>query len=511
MGSADRHDRQRLVRDRPGRDSLPRRLASPSAVDARVVSRFRKGVHQFLGRRRFVYPWVAWLVQRGAAPGDVLVFTDDDTDKTIDLLIACHLAGCGYSVCDTADEISVRTNAITEHGDGILVTVVDVAATQLAVVGHDELRKVVDERVTQVTHDALLATKTAYIMPTSGTTGQPKLVRISHGSLAVFCDAISRAYGWGAHDTVLQCAPLTSDISVEEIFGGAACGARLVRSAAMKTGDLAALVDDLVARETTIVDLPTAVWQLLCADGDAIDAIGRSRLRQIVIGGEAIRCSAVDKWLESAASQGISLLSSYGPTEATVVATFLPIVCDQTTMDGALLRLGRPILPNTVFLAFGEVVIVGDLVADGYLGIDGDGFGTVTAADGSRRRAFATGDRVTVDAEGFPVFSGRKDAVVKISGKRVDIAEVTRRIAEDPAVSDVAVELHSGSLGVWFKSQRTREGEQDAAAATRIRLVLVSLGVSSFSLSACRISRGSPTGRSTATTCRGCLSGQLLG
>lgn len=288
-------------------------------------------------------------MQRGAAPGDVLVFTDDDTDKTIDLLIACHLAGCGYSVCDTADEISVRTNAITEHGDGILVTVVDVAATQLAVVGHDELRKVVDERVTQVTHDALLATKTAYIMPTSGTTGQPKLVRISHGSLAVFCDAISRAYGWGAHDTVLQCAPLTSDISVEEIFGGAACGARLVRSAAMKTGDLAALVDDLVARETTIVDLPTAVWQLLCADGDAIDAIGRSRLRQIVIGGEAIRCSAVDKWLESAASQGISLLSSYGPTEATVVATFLPIVCDQTTMDGALLRLGRLILPNTVF------------------------------------------------------------------------------------------------------------------------------------------------------------------
>ncbi|ORA00975.1 hypothetical protein BST12_30410, partial [Mycobacterium angelicum] len=61
------------------------------------------------------------------------MFTDDDTDKTIDLLIACHLAGCGYSVCDTADEISVRTNAITEHGDGILVTVVDVAATQLAV------------------------------------------------------------------------------------------------------------------------------------------------------------------------------------------------------------------------------------------------------------------------------------------------------------------------------------------------------------------------------------------
>lgn len=336
-------------------------------------------------------------------------------------------------------------------------------------------------------------------------------MRISHGSLAVFCDAISRAYGWGAHDTVLQCAPLTSDISVEEIFGGAACGARLVRSAAMKTGDLAALVDDLVARETTIVDLPTAVWQLLCADGDAIDAIGRSRLRQIVIGGEAIRCSAVDKWLESAASQrdlaALELWSNRSHGRRHLLADRL-----RPDHHGRRTAQARPADPTEHgVLAFGEVVIVGDLVADGYLGIDGDGFGTVTAADGSRRRAFATGDRVTVDAEGFPVFSGRKDAVVKISGKRVDIAEVTRRIAEDPAVSDVAVELHSGSLGVWFKSQRTREGEQDAAAATRIRLVLVSLGVSSFSLSACRISRGSPTGRSTATTCRGCLSGQLLG
>ncbi len=72
---------------------------------------------EFLGRRRFVYPWVMVGATRRRA-GDVLVFTDDDTDKTIDLLIACLLAGCGYSVCDTADEISVRTNAITEHGDG---------------------------------------------------------------------------------------------------------------------------------------------------------------------------------------------------------------------------------------------------------------------------------------------------------------------------------------------------------------------------------------------------------
>ena len=95
-------------------------------------------------------------------------------------------------------------------------------------------------------------------------------------------------------------------------------------------------------------------------------------------------------------------------------------------------------------------------------------------------RAFATADRVTLDAENFPIFAGRKDAIVKVSGKRVDIAEVTRRIYADPAVSDVAVELHSGSLGVWFETRQTREAAEDPAAAERIRLILVSSGVSSF-------------------------------
>ena len=136
-------------------------------------------------------------------------------------------------------------------------------------------------------------------------------------------------------------------------------------------------------------------------------------------------------------------------------------------------RLGRPIVPNTVFVAFGEVVIAGDLVSTGYLGIDGGSFGTVTTPAGSRRRAFATADRVTLDGDGFPVFAGRRDAIVKISGKRVDTAEVTRRISEDPAVSDVAVEVHNGGLGVWVETHRTRGGADDAAAASRIRRILI--------------------------------------
>lgn len=440
-------------------------------------------VRQSLETHRYVYPWVGWLVQTGAMPGDILVFTDDDTDKTTDLMIACHLAGCGYSVCDSVDEVAQRANVIVEYSEGHPAHLVDVAAARLATVLDGQLRDLIDRRIHEVTHDTLLATKTAYIMPTSGTTGRPKLVRVSHGSLAAFCAAVRQAYGWGPHDTVLQCAPLTSDISVEEIFAGAACGAQLVRSPAMKSGDLDELAADLVVQGPTIVDLPTAVWHLLCEDTDAIAKIRYSRLRQIVVGGEAIRSSAVDKWMDSVASQQVSLLSSYGPTEATVVVTYLPIGRHDSAA-GARFRLGQPLIPDTVFLAFGEVVVVGALVADGYLGIDHPGFGYVTSSDGARHRAFATADRMAIDAAGFPVFAGRKDAIVKIAGKRVDTAEITRRLCDDPAITDLAIELDrvgpSNALGVWFETRLTREGAQDAAAAARIRLALVSLAVPSF-------------------------------
>lgn len=66
----------------------------------------------------------------------------------------------------------------------------------------------------------------------------------------------------------------------------------------MKIGDLVVLVDDFVVCEMIIVDLLIVVWQLLCVDGDVIDVIGCLCLWQIVIGGEVICCSVVDKWFE---------------------------------------------------------------------------------------------------------------------------------------------------------------------------------------------------------------------
>ncbi|WP_448458333.1 AMP-binding protein [Mycobacterium syngnathidarum] len=466
-------------------------------------------------RRPHVDSWIAWLVESNVAPGDVVVFTDDGSDKTIALLIACHLAGCGYSVCDRDDQVSVRAQRINEPDNGISVHTVDVESANIPRSLGAHHRRLVDVRVEQTVTDPQLRGRTAYVMPTSGSTGEPKLVHVTHGSLAAFCVGMVRAYGWGPDDTVLQCAPLTSDISVEEVFGAVVSGAALTRSTAVKSGDLQALAGDLVASGATVVDLPTAVWHLWCEDVDAVTRVGRSQVRQIVIGGEPVRPGAVDKWADIVGTENISLVSSYGPTETTVVVTYLPIIDRGRVVEhGARLRLGRPLVPNTVVIAFGEVVVVGDMVSDGYLDADSTGFGLVTTADGRRQRVFATADRVTLDGAGHPIFAGRKDAIVKIAGKRVDTAAITRRVAADPAVVDVAVELHNGGLGVWFETQRTRGGHEDLDTAARISNVLVDSRVPSFVVSGVANIPRKPNGKTDTarlTTSLGSGPGQRTG
>ncbi|GAA2406818.1 AMP-binding protein [Mycolicibacterium llatzerense] len=419
--------------------------------------------------------WIAEIIGAGADPGDVLVFVDDESQRAVEFLIACHLAGCGYSVCATPDDVALRVDAIAEHC-GVRAHAVDVCA-QLPELD-STTSQLVEDRIGHVAQDHRLASKLAYVMPTSGSTGQPKLVPVTHGALAVFSAAVRDAYGWGPADTVLQCAPLTSDISVEEVFGALACGARVVRSAAMRAGDLPPLARDVAVHIATILDLPTAVWHLLCEDDETLVALSGSALRQVIIGGEAVRSTAVDKWLDAVGGQDISLISTYGPTETTVVVTQLPIAADEPDQTRA--RLGHPLVAGSVFVGFGEVVVVGELVSAGYLGQDGTSFGAVQAPDGSRYRAFATGDRVTTDSAGYPVLAGRRDAVVKIAGKRFDIAELLRRLSADPGVSDVAVELAGNGLGIWFQTPKTCAGQDDRVAADRIRSIARALGVPAF-------------------------------
>lgn len=439
----------------------------------------RSAVDDWVAHRRFVTPWVGWLVDNEVARGEVLVIVDDNSDATIDLLVAAHLAGCAYSVCERADQIVGRADAIAEATGG-RVRVVDIPSAVLQLDVDGGVSEHVRSRVRRIAHDATVADGIAYLMATSGTTGAPKLVPVTHRALALFCHALRDAYGWTGDDVILQCASLASDISIEEVFGAAYCGVQVLRSPSVKTADLQALSDDVIALGPTVIDLPTGIWHVLCEDPATLASLGASNLRQIIIGGEPVRLTSVDRFVDGGPAHQIDVISTYGPTETTVVITELPIVTGGRARDPRMRsRLGRPLVPNSVFIAFGEVVVVGEIVSPGYLGASSSNFGTVQGT-GTTLRAFATNDRVIIDDRGFPCFAGRRDAVVKIAGKRVDTAALSASIAALPDICDVAVEAEDGRLGVWLETHRTREGAEDPAAATAARRILADAGVPAF-------------------------------
>lgn len=292
----------------------------------------------------------------------------------------------------------------------------------------------------------------AYVIFTSGTTGRPKGVVVSHRALAAFCAAASDRYELSADDRVLQFASLSFDASVEEFFPALSCGATLV----LRDEDMISRPDlflDRCARwGVTVLDLPTAYWHELVAALDRGEAVLPTTVRLVIIGGEAARPEAVRRW-QAAVGDTPRLLNTYGPTETTVVAT----VADLTDWSGEVVPIGTPLAGVTCRIVdvdgrpaqTGELLIGGPAVAEGYLNHP-----ELTAArfrPGPDGMEYWTGDRARW-SDGQLEFLGRLDNQVKIRGFRIEPGDIETALRADPVIDDAAVSVeqrdgHSRLIG----------------------------------------------------------------
>ncbi|MFJ7159482.1 amino acid adenylation domain-containing protein [Streptomyces sp. NPDC101118] len=279
----------------------------------------------------------------------------------------------------------------------------------------------------------------AYVIYTSGSTGTPNGVVVGHDALAHFIAGATAVYGIGRDDVVLQFAPLHFDASVEEVFLTLGAGATLVlRDDEML--DVPGLLDGCARHGITVLDLPTAYWHELAHAVSAGVAGLPAALRTVVIGGEAALPERVAQW--SRAAGAVRLLNTYGPTEATVVAT----VADLSGYTGGPVPIGRPLPGVRAAVVDGELWLLGGGLARGYLGRPELTERRFTSLDGER--AYRTGDLVTVREDGLLGFRGRSDDEVKINGHRVDPASVESVLSAHPAVREAAVVAQRPAEGV---------------------------------------------------------------
>ncbi len=288
--------------------------------------------------------------------------------------------------------------------------------------------------------------RTAYVITTSGSTGQPKGVMISARSLAAYNTAFADALALSADDRVLQFASLSFDTSAEEIFPCFARGATLILRSEWMLESPRVFFDTCRRWRVTILDLPSAYWHQLVAGLNETPA--PESLRWLVIGGEAASASAVNAWRRS--QPGVRLVNTYGPSESTIVATREvlsdadkpasdPVSIGQpirNTRAVVLDRLGRPVPVGVA----GELCLAGVGLARGYLRAGG-----LTAARfvpdpwvlGGR--LYHTGDRVKRIWTGALIFLGRLDHQIKIRGQRVELGEIESALREQTTVSEAVV------------------------------------------------------------------------
>ncbi|MFD8251187.1 non-ribosomal peptide synthetase [Streptomyces werraensis] len=287
----------------------------------------------------------------------------------------------------------------------------------------------------------------AYVIFTSGSTGTPKGVTVTHRGIAGFTAAAAERYAVGPGDRVLQFSSPSFDASVLELFISVLSGATLVVPPhGPWLGDELAAV--LTEHRITHTLIPPAALATL---PDPADLGGLPSLRTLIVGAEACPATLVDRW-----APGRRMINSYGPTEATIVATWTgPLTAGTGTptiggplpgteahvLDAAL----RPVPPG----GEGELYVGGDGLARGYLNRPGltatrfvaHPFGPAGA------RLYRTGDRVRRRDDGELEFLGRADRQVKVRGFRIEPGEIEAALTRDPQVREAVVVVRDQDPG----------------------------------------------------------------
>lgn len=323
----------------------------------------------------------------------------------------------------------------------------------------------------------------AYLVSTSGSTGEPKAVQVEHRSLAHLSAVAADAYGIGPDDRVLQFGALSFDTSIEQM------AVALVSGAALILPDTAWAPSEMPVRlaehGATVMDLTPVYWRRVL---DALEAgvPAPPSLRLAIVGGEAV--PADDCMRSLRLLSGVRLVNAYGLTETTIT-TCVKTITGADLRPGGAAPVGRA-LPGTEVRVLGpglrpvapgetgEVCIGGAGVARGYAGRpeqtaerfvrDPD------AAPGSAARLYRTGDLGRVNADGDLEITGRADRQVKIRGFRVEPGEVEAALGACAPVEAGAVRtVERGGrtvLAAYYTPAPGAPGADGAESALRAEL-----------------------------------------
>ncbi|MGH2387598.1 MAG: non-ribosomal peptide synthetase, partial [Chloroflexota bacterium] len=288
----------------------------------------------------------------------------------------------------------------------------------------------------------------AYVVYTSGSTGEPKGVLITHDGLLNLVLWHRRAFAIGAEDRATQLAGPGFDAVVWEIWPYLTVGAGILLPDDETRLSAAMLRDWFIAKQITITFLPTALAEAVMV----LDWPQEIALRILLTGAEALR-------RYPSPNLPFAVVNNYGPSENTVVTTSGEVL--PTERADRPPTIGRPIDHVQVYIldkhlrpvasgAVGELCIGGSSLARGYLHrpeLTAERFVINPAGEAPGARIFRTGDQARLLPDGQIDFLGRLDGQVKIRGYRIETEEIVAALNRHASIQTSAVTAREDTPG----------------------------------------------------------------
>lgn len=273
-----------------------------------------------------------------------------------------------------------------------------------------------------------------YGLFTSGSTGNPKAVVVSHGAVLQFIGHFTECFHITDEDVIGNQAPFDFDVSVKDIYSAVMTGAGLALIPKEYFSTPPRLLDDLCERKVT-----TLIWAVsaltLVSSLKGLSYRVPERVNKVMFSGEAMPPKQLRIWQE--ALPNAEFVNLYGPTEITCNCTFYRV--KRQYEDKEKIPAGRAFPGRVVFLLDeedrkivapghqGEICVAGESLAEGYYRNaeqTAQRFVLYPVNGKEKERIYKTGDMGCFDENGELVFAGRKDFQIKHMGHRIELEEI---------------------------------------------------------------------------------------
>ncbi|ADG97780.1 amino acid adenylation domain protein [Segniliparus rotundus DSM 44985] len=439
----DQKDKERMLGWSTG-ERVDRAPATLSSLVEQQVARTPDSVALVSGELQLTYRQMNeranrlahCLIGRGLGPGDIVAIVIANSVEFLIAMLGVLKAGCAYLPVDPeypAERAARMTRTVEPK---LVIDLARLAELENTAHAHPSSDPTDADRVRP-----LRPANLAYVIHTSGSTGEPKGVAVPHDAIADYIGTIRAMHWMGHEDRALLVTSVSFDASLFDIFGTLSSGARLIVPNG-RGADFAEIEHLMGKHQVTMLHVVPSMLNILLS----VPGKGQWKsLRKVPVGGEALSGELADRF---ASVIDAALENFYGPTEAVLAATRFAV--PKLHGPGAV-PVGAPLPNNVVYVlddslelvppgVVGEVYLGGNQLAQGYWGNPG-----LTAerfvADpfSSSGRLYRTGDLARWDDSGVLEFLGRRDEQVKVSGFRIELGEVASAVSAHPLVEHSVV------------------------------------------------------------------------